>query len=54
MLGGWLPAILGILVFGAMLFYLLSARSQVHKRLDDPRARTAPRDPADRAREQPR
>lgn len=54
MLGGWLPAILGLLVFGAMLFYVLSARGHVHKRMDNPQARIMPRDIADRARDQPR
>lgn len=50
-LGGWLPALLGLLVFGAMLVVLWRARSGVHRRLEDPRKRTAPRDSADRARD---
>lgn len=54
MFGSWLPAILGILVFGTMLVALLSARAGVHRRLDDPSRRDSPRDMADRGHDQGR
>lgn len=44
-------AILGILVFGAMLVLLFMGMRQVNSRLDDPQRRTMPRDAADRAHE---
>ena len=42
-------AILGILVFGAMLVLLFMGMREVNSRLDNPQRRTMPRDVADRA-----
>lgn len=44
-------AILGILVFGAMLALLVVAMRQVNSRMDDPARRPVQRDPVDRARD---
>lgn len=43
-----IEALLGLIVFGAMLVLLWMAMKENNKRLDDSSRRTAPRDVADR------
>lgn len=44
-------AILGILVFGAMLVLLYMGMRDINRRMDDPSRRPVPRDAVDRARD---
>ena len=50
-MGGFLSAILGIVVFGGFLFLLWRGMSDVNRRMDNPQARPVAPDIVDREKE---